>query len=359
MRCRRSPGPHTDLDSVRLDPMAAGGPQAMGHDEASRPLHDQVQAVRTSFLAIVRGLEKSGHIVLSLLAAPTAAGCWAGLYWRTQSAPVMEAALVVTLLYTLLQVLDQKQAAALTCCGGWVLVNTLFLALTLSLSSDALAQKIEAVTAPSMQAAFAAFSWCAGMGLSVLPLAMRTRLISGVAGAGLFLAAFAVACHRLEGQVHKVSTVLVTLLLGLAWGAICVHVARRHGGRVHAVVLSLQQLGEQLNRWAAMWSTSKMAVVGGPQAMGHDEDSRPVHDHVQAAHTSFLAIVRGLEKAGHIVLGLLVAATAAGCWAGLYWRTQSAPAMAASVVVTLLYTLLHLLDQKQAAALTCRPSTTA
>ena len=92
-----------------------GGPQAMGHEEASRPVNDQVQAVRTSFLAIVRGLKKSGHIVLSLLTAATAAGCWAGLYWGTQSAPVMEAALVVILLYAMLQVLDQKQAAALTC----------------------------------------------------------------------------------------------------------------------------------------------------------------------------------------------------------------------------------------------------
>ena len=82
----------------------------------ARPAH-QVQAARTSFLAIVRGLEKSVHIVLGLLVAATAAGCWAGLYWRTESAPVMELSLVVTLLYTLLQLLDQKQAAALTCLG--------------------------------------------------------------------------------------------------------------------------------------------------------------------------------------------------------------------------------------------------
>ena len=312
------------------------GPQAMVHEEASRPVHDHVLAVRTSFLDIVRGLEKSGHIVLGLLVAATAAGCWAGLYWRTQSAPAMAASVVVTLLYTLLRLLDQKQAAALTCCGGWVLVNTLFLALTLSCSSDVLAQLLEAVTAPSMLAALAAASWCVGVGLSVQPLPKRTCLISGVAGAGLHVAAFAVACHRLEGLVRMASTVLATWLLGLAWGAICVHVATHHGGRFHAVVLGLQHLGEQLNRWAAMWSTSKMAAVGGPQAMVHEEGSRPLHDQVQAAHTSFLAIVRGLEKSGHIVLGLLTAAIAAGCWAVLYWHTQSAPAMTATLVVILL-----------------------
>jgi len=333
--------------------VAVIGPQAMGHDEASRPVHDHVQAVRTSFLAVVSGLEKSGHIVLSLLVAASAAGCWAGLCWATQSAPVVAAALVVILLYTLLQVFDQKQAAALTCCGGWVLVSTLLLVLNLSRSSDELLQKLEAVAAPSMLAAYAAAFWCVGVGLSVQPLAMRTRLISGVAGAVLNVASLAVVCHRLEGVVRMVSTVLVTWLLGLAWGAICVHVARRHGGRFHAVVLGLQQLGEQLNCWAAMWSTSKMAAVGGPPAMGHEEGSRPIHDQVQAAHTSFLAIVRGLEKSGHIVLSLLTAAIAAGCWAVLYWRTQSAPVMEAALVVTLLYTLLQVLDQKQAAALTC------
>ena len=127
------------------------GPQAMVHEEASRPVHDHVLAVRTSFLDIVRGLEKSGHIVLGLLVAATAAGCWAGVYWG-QYTPAMTASVVVTLLYTLLRLLDQKQAAALTCCGGWVLVNTLFLALTLSCSSDVLAQLLEAVTAPSMLA---------------------------------------------------------------------------------------------------------------------------------------------------------------------------------------------------------------
>jgi len=136
----------------------------MGHDEASRPVHDHVQAVRTSFLAIVRRLQKSVHIMLSLLAAAAAAGCWAGLYCPTQSAPAMAASLIVILLYMLLQVFDQKQAAALTCCGGWVLVNTLFLARCLSLSSDAVAQKIEAVAGPSMLAAHAAAFWCVGMG---------------------------------------------------------------------------------------------------------------------------------------------------------------------------------------------------
>ena len=176
-----------------------GGPQAMGHDEASRPMHDHVQAVRTSFLAIVRGLEKSFHIVLGLLVAATAAGYWAVVYWTTQSAPAMAASVVVTLLYTLLRLLDQKQAAAFTCCGGWVLVNTMVLALSLSLSSDALAQKVEAAAAPSVLAAQAATFWCAGMWLSVQPLPMRTRLISGVAGAGLHVATLAVACHRLEG----------------------------------------------------------------------------------------------------------------------------------------------------------------
>jgi len=84
------------------------------------------------------------------------------------------------------------------------------------------------------------------MGLSVQPLATRTRLISGVAGAGLQVAAIAVACHRLEGLVRMASTVLATRLLGLAWGANLVPIAGRHGGRVHAVVLGLQQLDEQL-----------------------------------------------------------------------------------------------------------------
>ena len=243
-----------------------GGPQAMGHDEASRPVHDHVQAVRTSFLVIARGLEKSGHIVLSLLVAATAAGCWAGLYWATQSAPVVAAALVVILMYTLLQVVDQKQAAALTCCGGWVLVSTLALALSLSRSIDALVQKLEAVTAPSMLAAYAAASWCVCVGLSVQPLSKRTRLISGVAGAVLFVASLAVVCHRLEGVVRKVSTVLVTRLLALAWGAICVHVVRRHGGRFHAVVRGLQQLGEQLKELDGELQAQATAAATSPTA---------------------------------------------------------------------------------------------
>jgi len=225
---------------------SVGGPQAMGHDEASHPVHDHVQAVRTSFLAIVRGLEKSGHIVLSLLAAATAAGCWAGLCWHTESAPAWAVAVVIILMCALLHLLDHKQAAALTCYGGWVLVNALVFALNLSLSSDALAQKVEAAAAPSILAAHAAALWCVGMWLSVQPLAMRTRLISFVVGAGLHVAALAVACHRLEGLMRKVSTMLVTRLLAFVCGAIVVHVTRRHGGRFHAVVLGLQQLGERL-----------------------------------------------------------------------------------------------------------------
>jgi len=245
---------------------ALGGPQAMEQEEASRPVHDHVQAARTSFLAIVRGLEKSGHILLGLLVAATAAGCWTGLYWLTESAPAMAASVVVTLLYTLLHLLDQKQAAALTCLGGWVLVNTLLLALTFSLSSDVLAQKQEVMEAPLMLAAYAAAFWCAGIGLSVQPLAMRTRLISGIAGAGLHVAASAVAYHRLEGQVHKVSTVLVTRLLALAWGAICVHVVRRHGGRFHAVVRGLQQLGEQLKELDGELQAQATAAATSPTA---------------------------------------------------------------------------------------------
>ena len=232
----------------------------MVHHEASRPVHDHVLAVRTSFLAIVRGLEKSGHIVLSLLVAATVAGCWAGLSWA-QSAPAWAVSLVIILLCTLLDSLDQKQAAALTCYGGWVLVNALDLALNLSRSSDALAQKMEAVAAPSMQVAHAAAFWSAGMWLSVQPLAMRTRLISGVAGAVLHVAAHAVACHRLDGLVRVASAMLVTRLIGLAWGATFVHLARRYGGRCQAVVLGLLQLGEQLKELdvVPVWMASTSA----------------------------------------------------------------------------------------------------
>ena len=234
--------------------------------DQARPAHDQVQAARTSFLAIVRGLEKSGHILLSLLVAATAAGCWTGLYWLTESAPAMAASVVVTLLYTLLHLLDQKQAAALTCLGGWVLVNTLFLALTFSLSSDVLVQLLDAAATPSMQAVFAAALWCVGMWLSVQPLAMRTRLMSGVAGAVLHVAAFAVGCHRREGVVRMASTVVVTRLLGLAGGALFVHVARRHGGRFHAVVRGLQQLGEQLKELDGELQAQATASAASPTA---------------------------------------------------------------------------------------------
>ena len=255
-----------------MPPHSPGGRAYPGQDKpirsgAVRPVHDQVIAAKRSFFAVVSGLEKFCHVGLGMLVFVIASCCWAGLcmYDAARTYPtqpvVWSLATLITLLVAVLHVFDQKWAAARVTCGGWVFVSMLGVFVNLSYhSADATAQKLETLNRPSMLAAQAVGFFCVGMGISMQPLAPRTRLISGAAGAVFNMAALAIAYVRLGGPA-TVAPVLLFRLVSFVTGPLVLQFARRHGGLLYAAVLDFQRLGEQLNELDGELQAQAMAAA--------------------------------------------------------------------------------------------------